>query len=66
VKQISRGLFPRVRRVLERDLGFPPPEQVSVGDRYERVIPITVCRDVGNGPPIKVQLVDVFNGGYGR
>lgn len=64
MKQVSRSLFPRVRRVLERDLGFPPPEGIAVGDRREREVPIVVCRDVGNAPPIIVQLADVLGGAY--
>jgi hypothetical protein len=64
MRQLNRTLFPRIRRVIERDLRFPPPEQMSVGDRLERVIPLVVCRDVDNAPPMKVQLADVLGGGY--
>lgn len=66
MRQILRSLSPNARRLLEQDLAFPPAEENSIGDRLERVVPIVVCRDVGEAPPIKVQLADVLGTGFTR
>lgn len=66
MRQLLRSLSPNARRLLEQDLAFPPAEEMSIGDRLERVVPIVVCRDIGDAPPIKVQLADVLGSGYAR